>query len=156
MVHSATAPLGIVYFLLTPQVRQRKIPATFSAASWSRGPERKKSRINPEGEKRAVFAGMDRAVHQSGMRRARPLAACSRLRGRTLQQLQLSAAQCSASAGPTPADASPFARQLPPAEPFTRTAAVVAASESQGRSSRLLRDEPSPQLSSIESPKSVS
>ena len=38
---SATPPLGIVSFLLTPQVQRRKIRATFSADSWSRGRERK-------------------------------------------------------------------------------------------------------------------
>lgn len=155
VVPSATVPLGIVSFHLTPQVRRRKIPATFSAASWSRGLLRKKSRVIPEGEKRAVFAGMDCAVHQSGMRGARPLAARGRRRGRTLQQLQRSAPQCSASAWPTPADASPFAGQLPPAEPFTGTAAVVAASESQGRSSRSLRDEQSPQFRFNQNSKSV-
>jgi hypothetical protein len=39
------------------------------------------------GEKRAVFAGMDSAMHQSGVRGSRPLAARNRFRGRTLQQL---------------------------------------------------------------------
>jgi hypothetical protein len=47
----ATPPLGIVSFLLTPQERRRRIPATFSAGFWSGGPERKKWRVNPEGEK---------------------------------------------------------------------------------------------------------
>ena len=70
---------------------------------------RKKWRVIPEGEKRAVFAGMDCAMHQSGVRGSRPLAASIRLRRRTLQQLQRSAPQCSAAARPTPADASPFA-----------------------------------------------
>jgi len=38
--HPATVPLGIVYFHLTPQVQRRKIPATFSVRSWSKGPDR--------------------------------------------------------------------------------------------------------------------
>jgi hypothetical protein len=51
-----TPPLGIVSFLLTPQERRRRIPATFSVGFWSRGTgtvhwERKKSRVIPEGEK---------------------------------------------------------------------------------------------------------
>ena len=75
-------------------------------------------------------------MHQSGVRGSRPLAARNRLRRRTLQQLQRSAPQCSASAGPTPADASSLAGQLPSAGPFARTAAVIAASDPQGRSSR--------------------
>ena len=61
--HLATPPLEIVSFLLTPQVRRRRIPATFSVGIWSRGPERKNWRVIPQGEKRAVFAGMDCAMH---------------------------------------------------------------------------------------------
>jgi hypothetical protein len=47
----ATAPLGIVYFLLTPQEHRRKIPATFPMASGLGEQnfclDRKKSRIVP-------------------------------------------------------------------------------------------------------------
>jgi hypothetical protein len=53
---SATVPLDIVYFLLTPQERRRRIPATFSVAFRSRGTgwvhrKREKWRVIPEGEK---------------------------------------------------------------------------------------------------------
>ena len=92
--------------------------------------------VIPEGKKRAVFAGMDCAVHQSGVRGSRPLAAGYRLRRRTLQQLQRSAPQCSATAGPTLADASPLAGKLPSTGPLAFATALVAASDSQGRSSR--------------------
>ena len=83
-------------------------------------------------------------MHQSGVRGSRPLAAGSRLRRRTLQQLQRSASQCSAADQPTPADASPLAGKLPSAGPLARTTALTAASDPQGRSSRSRRDEPSP------------
>ena len=97
------------------------------------------------GKKRAVFAGMDCSMHQSGMRGSRPLAARRRLRRRTLQQLQRSAPQRSTANQPTPADASPLAGQLSSTGPLARTTAVIAASDPQGRSSRSHRDEPSPQ-----------
>jgi hypothetical protein len=45
----ATRPLDIVSFLLTPQVRGRKIPPTFPFLFWSREPERKSSRVVPTG-----------------------------------------------------------------------------------------------------------
>jgi hypothetical protein len=48
-VPSATRPLDIVSFLLTPQVHRRKIPATFPFLFWSREPERKRSRVNKQG-----------------------------------------------------------------------------------------------------------
>ena len=98
------------------------------------------------GTKRAVFAGMDCAMHQSGVRGSRPLAARRRLRRRTLQQLQFAASQCSAAFKPTPADASPLAGQLPSTGPLARTTSVVTASDPQGRSSRSQRDGPSPQV----------
>src|SRR5579864_2009884 len=64
----ATPPLGIVSFLLTPQERRRRIPATFSVRIWSMGPERftvngKNGASFHRGRKRAVFAGMDGAMH---------------------------------------------------------------------------------------------
>jgi hypothetical protein len=76
----ATLPLDIVSFLLTPQGHRRRIPATFSVGFRSRGSERftanGKNRASfQRGKKRAVFAGMDCAMHQSGMRGSRPLAA---------------------------------------------------------------------------------
>jgi hypothetical protein len=46
-----TPPLGIVSFLLTPQERRRRIPATFSVGIRSREPERKNWRVIPQGEK---------------------------------------------------------------------------------------------------------
>jgi hypothetical protein len=132
-VPSATRPLDIVSFLLTPQVHRRKIPATFPFLFCSREPERKRSRVvpagsgstwsppesgsgsagarqNKEGEKRAVFAGMDRAMYQSGVLGSWPLAACRRLRRRTLQQLQCATPQCSAAARPSPPAASSLTR----------------------------------------------
>jgi hypothetical protein len=76
-------------------------------------------------------------MHQSGVRGSRPLAAGIRFSRRILQQLQLSASQCSAADQPTPADASAFAGQLPSTGPLAGTTAVVAAaSDPQGRSSR--------------------
>jgi len=48
-VPSATRPLDIVSFLLTPQVHRRKIPATFPFLFWSREPERKRSRVVASG-----------------------------------------------------------------------------------------------------------
>ena len=45
---SATPPLAIVYFLLTPQDHRRKLPATFSVNVFR---DRKKSRVIPEGGK---------------------------------------------------------------------------------------------------------
>jgi hypothetical protein len=155
----ATLPLGIVSFPLTPQDKQRTLPATFSveflsgdrtglpAATLNGSPRTEKiARDSRGGKQRAVFAGMDCAMHQSGVRRSRPLAAGHRLRRRAVQQLQRSAPQCSAAARPTPADAPPFAGQLPPAGPLARTPALIAASDPQGRSSRFHRDEPSPQV----------
>ena len=47
----ATIPLGIVSFHLTPQDTRRKIPASFPLGFRSRGPDRKKSRVVPEGGK---------------------------------------------------------------------------------------------------------
>jgi hypothetical protein len=47
----ATLPLGIVSFHLTPQDTRRKIPASFPLGFRSRGPDRKKSRVVPEGGK---------------------------------------------------------------------------------------------------------
>ena len=137
---AATAPLGIVSFLLTPQEHRRRIPATFS--DFRSGDRRRLAQLLAAsgksaqhftgGKQRAVFAGLDRAVHQPGVRRPRPLAACLRLRRGSLQQLQLSAPQCSATAGPTPAVASTLARQLPAARSSLRAAAVIAASTPQG------------------------
>jgi hypothetical protein len=98
------------------------------------------------GKKRAVFAGMDCAMHQSGVRGSRPLAARRRLRRGTLQQLQRSAPQCSTANQPTPAHASALAGQLPSTGPLARTTAVIAASDPQGRSSRSQRDGPSPRV----------
>jgi hypothetical protein len=144
----ATLPLGIVSFLLTPQEPRRRIPATFSVRFWSTwagaDPSTREMARHSRGGKRAVFAGLDRSMHQSGVRGARPLAAGYRFRRRTLQQLQRSAPQCSAAAGPTHADASPLAGKLPSTRPLAGTTALVAASGSQGRSSASA-DEPSPQ-----------
>jgi hypothetical protein len=61
------------------------------------------------GGKLAVFAGLDGAMYQSGVRGSRPLAAGIRLRRRTLQQLWRSAPQRSAAARPAPATASSLA-----------------------------------------------
>jgi hypothetical protein len=98
---SATIPLGIVSLLLTPQDPKRKILATFSdefPVRKKRGPGRKKLCVVPagadstgarlnKGGKSAVLARLDRSMHQSGMRGARPLAARKRVRRRILQQL---------------------------------------------------------------------
>ena len=48
---SATLPLAIVSFLLTPQERRRRIPATFSVGCRSRGPDG----FTVNGKKRASF-----------------------------------------------------------------------------------------------------
>jgi hypothetical protein len=102
----------------------------------SRSQHAEKLARHSRGGKRAVFAGMDCAVHQSGVRGSRPLVAGYRLRRRTLQQLQRSAPQCSATAGPTLADASPLAGKLSSTGPLAVATEVVAARGSQGRSSR--------------------
>jgi hypothetical protein len=65
---SATAPLGIVYFLLTPQEQERKIPATFPIDSGLGGTDllvvTGKNRASfHRGEKRAIFAWMDCAMY---------------------------------------------------------------------------------------------
>jgi len=67
-----------------------------------------------EGGRRAVFAGLDRAVHQSPMSGPRPLAACRRCASRPLQQLRRAASQRSAPAGPSLPDAAAFAGKLSP------------------------------------------
>src|SRR5215471_8596587 len=105
----ATLPLGIVSFLLTPQETRRRIPETFSVARPFQGDPAGKITRCPRGGKFAVFAGLDGAVHQSGVRGSRPLAAGVRLRRRTLQQLWRSAPQRSAAARPSPAAASSLA-----------------------------------------------
>jgi hypothetical protein len=148
---------------LTPQDHRRKLPATFPQVS---GPgDRSGSRLrtapkasrkrSPRAEnaaphsrggiKRAVFAGMDCAMHQSGVRGPGPLAAGSRFRGRTVQQLQRSASQRTTTHQPATADASAIARKLPSTGTLAGPTAVIAASEPKGRSSRPCRDEPSPQ-----------
>jgi hypothetical protein len=48
-VPSATRPLGIVSFLLTPQWTGRRIPATFPLRFWSRGPVWGRTCVVPEG-----------------------------------------------------------------------------------------------------------
>jgi len=125
-------------------------PRNLSAFFRSGGLERRQralraenSRVISRGEQRAVFAGMDCAMHQPGVRGSRPVVAGHRLRRGTLQQLSLSASQRSAAARPTPAFASAVARQLPPTRPLARTAQVAFACpgpagvrDPQGRSSR--------------------
>jgi hypothetical protein len=71
----------------------------------------------PGGGSRAVFAGMDRAVYQSKVRRPRPLAARRRRSQGSLQQLRFAAAQRPAAPGTSLSDASPLAGQLSPAHP---------------------------------------
>ncbi len=58
----------------------RRVRRNTGAGSTWRPPEKR-------GIKRAVFAWLDCAMHQSGMRGARPLAARRHVRGRILQQL---------------------------------------------------------------------
>ena len=69
---TATRPLDIVSFLLTPQDCHRKIAPTFQCVSGSGASEGRAARRSYgfclesdkiEGEKRAVFAGLDRAVY---------------------------------------------------------------------------------------------
>jgi len=147
----ATPPLDIVSFLLTPQAHRTQNPRNFSvsllvqaaragtsrrrlsaAGSTLGGNARSKAR-RPQGRgERAVFAGMDGAVHQSGVSRPWPLAACQRFRRRTLQQLQRATSQCSAAARPSPAAASSLARQLPSPGAFPRAFAVASAAEPDG------------------------
>lgn len=84
------------------------------------------------GGKRAVFAGMDRAVYQSGVFGPWPLAACRRFRRRTLLQLQRATSQCSAAARPSPAATSSLTRQLPSPGSFSRASSVTSAAEPDG------------------------
>ncbi len=103
-----------------------------------------------EGGKRAVFAWLDCAMHQSGVRGSRPLAARRRLRWGPLQQLQRAASQCAASARPAHADASPLAGQLPSVGTSYRTPAVTVPAEHLGPLVPAHdRDEPPPQTSSL-------
>jgi len=155
---SATPPLGIVSLLLTPQVPKRKIPATFPFAARSLGgPERKsvarrrcaypdcgRGARREGGAQLAIPAWLDRAMHQSGMCRARPLAARGYLRWRSLQQLQFAASQCTAPAGPAPADATSLAGQLSSVGASLGTSALAAKLSIWACSPRTQRGEPSP------------
>jgi len=104
------------------------------------------------GNQRAVLAGMDRSMHQSGVRRSRPLAAGIRLRGGALQQLQLSASQRAASARPAHADAPALAWELSSTGPLAKPSEVTTASILRASSPRSLRGEPSPQFLQSKNP----
>ena len=54
--HSATVPLGIVYFYLTPQVHRRRIPATFRLA-YGRGDRIRAYRAMSENDARQSMRG---------------------------------------------------------------------------------------------------
>jgi hypothetical protein len=75
----ATVPLGIVYFLLTPQVSERKISATFPNVPGQGTQEQegagKIRSAQCQGVMRAIFARMDCSMHQSRVRGSRPLVA---------------------------------------------------------------------------------
>src|SRR5215472_12080534 len=72
---SATDTLYLVWFLLDTTLCSRNNPPHL-AASAAASPVR----ARPLGEAHAIFAGLDRAMHQSGLRRPRPLAARSSFR----------------------------------------------------------------------------
>jgi hypothetical protein len=103
----ATDPLGLVGFRLTPQTPHLTIaPVDAVSATAISG--------NCQGGSCAVHARLDGAVHQPGMRGARPLAACRQGARGPLQQLRRAAAQCSAPAGSEAAAPAAPAEQLPP------------------------------------------
>ena len=62
-----------------------------------------------------------------------------------MQQLRRAAPQCSAAAGPAPADASALAGQLPPAQPDAPTESIIPRIVPEGPLVPSHRDEPSPQ-----------
>jgi len=136
---SATPPLGIVSFLLTPQVQRRKIRATFSADSWSRGRERKNRasiQMCARGESVQYLPGWTVQCHQSGVRRPRPL---------WLRAADSGGELCSNCSSPLRNVPPPISRACAcvPArwaaiatQPLAWQTSLVAASDHQGRSSR--------------------
>jgi hypothetical protein len=106
-------PLYIVYFFLTPQRGGRRIAPTF----WGTGVSQRVLAGRPceDRGKLAIYAWLDGAVHQPGVRSSRTLAARGCHPHRPLQQLRRAAAQRAASAGAAATDAPTLTGRLPPA-----------------------------------------
>ncbi len=99
---AATGPLLIVCFRLTQQEPCRRIRPTFPGGC--------KEKVWGY---RAVSSRLDCAVHQPGMRRARPMASRGPAAIGILLQLRRSLAPGAAAAGPAHADASSHAGDVP-------------------------------------------
>ena len=142
----ATVPLLIVSFLLTPQDRQAQTPGNFPVGIRSRGRKRKRFRDTSEGETACSIcrAGLCNASIRSvrhaatGCVRLTPLESCAAIAAPRSEMFRRHSA---------PACGCVPARWVVTVHRVARQdGSVNRASDSQGRSSRPCRDEPSPPI----------